>query len=125
MAKETFDRLKPYIGAVTPPAQNLANPVITLTAGVLTTATISFNGGDSAGFYWLIKMAAPTAAGRTTVSESSLKYIYNAENSGLAGLIDFSTELQARFGDPPLGSTIHFIVQQVDSVSGQRWDMAK
>lgn len=125
MAKETFNRDKPHLGTVTPPSNNIGGLTIVSLAGVLTNVDMDFDGGDQAGYVWLIAFAPPTAEGVTSYSKSDFKLLCTMENVLLAGNLDLLTVYQNRFGNVAVGAKVAAQVWMVDSVSGSKWNMGQ
>ena len=123
MAKETFDRNKPHLGLVTPPNNNVDGFEISSTAGVLTDASVTFDGDDQAGYIWLVNMAPPRGLGVTSVSKSAYKLVCTMENVGMAGKMNLLPITQERFGNIEVGAKVFIQLSMVDSVSGTKWNM--
>jgi hypothetical protein len=123
MAKETFDRIKPHLGLVVPPPNNLLDFTLTSAADVLTVASVTFDGGDVADYIWLVNMTPPRGQGSTTAPRSAYKLICTMENVGLAGTMNLLPIVQERFGNIEVGAKVFVNIEMVDSVSGTKWNM--
>ena len=125
MAKETFERLKPYLNAVPPPTADITGVIITVVANAIATAVASFTGGDQAGYIFVVSLTPPVSAGRLTASPSEYKRLCTADNSGLSGSIDFKAAALARFTSSEVGAKMFVGIDIIDSTSGQRWEMVR
>ena len=123
MAKETFERLKPYLLPVAPPTTDFTGTTMQVIGTALADASLTFTGGDQAGYIFVVSLTPPVSAGRLTASPSEYKRLCTIENTGLLGVLDFTTAADARFTSVAAGAKMFVKIDVIDSTSGQRWTM--
>ena len=125
MSLETFSRLKPSMPIGNPPTPEPDKGDACKNAGSNEGFVFEFTGADQAKYYWVIYSTPPQPQGRMSIPKSQYVLLKSVENVGLLGVVDFTTEYTARFGQIEVGDLIGIFVKYIYSDTGQVFEMGE